>query len=702
MTSTLSINSLEEQRINLIIKRNNSSFPHLFISDYNSYFLTALKFNNPNVAEAFLQEFIDEFKYAVSKIGAFGTDIDFIANIVNQLKEIFDQRILFIPLSFLKDEILKLQNEVIKLGNILDGKEHNITQDQKAAFPLIYKKSNHGFYGIVESVTVRINKSSSSNKFIIVPSEKKIEENIFSQCKNSWELAVSISKRFVKKTNEFHEVILSFDKKEGFYEGNSLGIALTFSFLEEILKFYNPTYTINLIGKIAFTGGINTCGEIQKSGNEIIEQKINTLFYSDSQVFIFHKDDEIHAKQTLHLLNNKYPNRKLRIESFDNIEAILNRRDLVEIKKQNPIIRSTKFIKKNWISAVSSLILSILFAYLFVVDWDDNPYTFYADGNSIYIKNKNGRTIWSFKSHASPSSLKTNYACQFVKIVDVNNDGSNEVISSLPDYSINKTANTPNAVTCFDKNKKIIWTYQFKDTVKTHTGHIAPDYGGYSIIDTTTLGGKKSIFLVSSSVNSFSSAIYGLELKTGKRLPGTFWASGHIVDGMVKDIEQDGKKEIIGIGYDNGFEDLVFFVYDLDTLKTVRLTSAEYLISNFPVRKMKAYIRIQKTDYDKYIGVRTPTFNIGSFYEKEESQKFCLATSIGLNQEEPAIGYEINPNLKDIDIVITSTYRVKRDSLVVHGKLKLPFTDTEEYCNILKSQIKYWNGKEFVSREQLQ
>lgn len=48
-----------------------------------------------------------------------------------------------------------------------------------------------------------------------------------------------------------------------------------------------------------------------------------------------------------------------------------------------------------------------------------------------------------------------------------------------------------------------------------------------------------------------------------------------------------------------------------------------------------------------------------------------------------------------------SDYRVRRDSLVVHGKLQFALTDIDEYCNISKSKILYWNGKEFVYKNQL-
>ena len=65
------------------------------------------------------------------------------------------------------------------------------------------------------------------------------------------------------------------------------------------------------------------------------------------------------------------------------------------------------------------------------------------------------------------------------------------------------------------------------------------------------------------------------------------------------------------------------------------------------------------------------------------------------------VGYEINYNLKDIDVVIGSSFRVQRDTLVAHGKLKQPYTDTEAYKEIIRNNILYWKSGKWVKRNEL-
>jgi len=195
------------------------------------------------------------------------------------------------------------------------------------------------FYGIIESVTVRINKSVGVDKFIIVPSENEVEKKILEQCKKSWLLAINLSKKFVRKPFKYHEVIINFDKKEGFYEGNSLGIALTLSIIEELLQFYNPTYKIGIKKQTAFTGGLTETGEVLCTSEEIIKQKIAAIFFSEINTFVFPKCEETYAYFALTRLKKTYPGRKLKLIPVEDINDVINRRDVVDIKKQKLIVK---------------------------------------------------------------------------------------------------------------------------------------------------------------------------------------------------------------------------------------------------------------------------------------------------------------------------------------------------------------------------
>lgn len=690
MSNKLNLLELESLRSELIEKTLNTSSNNLRLFLYQNYFEQILQLNNPNLEEAFLQEFVEDYINCICKFEVGGVKPEFSKKILEQLKKVSTLKITVENVTLINSEIDRIQKQLEKQILILDGKDFDDGKIHKAFFPLIDKGVPKGLYGVIDSVTVRISKAADSDKFIIVPSEKEIEKRIAEQCTQSWHLAQDLSKKYLKKSFKYHEVIISFDKKQGFYEGNSLGIALTLSFLEQILKFYNPVYIINIKEQSAFTGGVTEVGEVLCTSEEIIKRKVATIFFSEINSFVFPKCEETYAYFALTQLKKNYPNRKLKLIPAEDINDVLNRRDIVDIKKQKLIVRSGKFVKKNWISALATVLLAVIFAYLFVMDFDDNPASVLADGNKVHIKNKKGKTLWS-KDLIIPQNLiiLKDFIKRSIMIVDVNEDSKNEVLF---------IGNSERSIKCLDYKQNELWQFKFEDQVESVNEKLNTDYGIY-ILDTLTFEGKKSIYLVSSNEPSFSSAIYRINASDGKRLPGTLWAAGHFMDAMIFDYDNDGQKEIIGVGYDNGYEDLVFFITRLDTLTRMRPTTLKYFLNNIPLADMKQYIRIPKTDYDNYTHLRTPYYFVDSFNFDIENKKFIWSTALKNSQYDAQINYIFNLKDNSVDIVIHSDFRVIRDSLVAQGKLNPPYTDTKEYKELLKSQILYWKPDYLSSKK---
>lgn len=559
---------IESSRLELIEKSINSSSNFLRLSLYHNYFEKVLSLNDTNIQEAFLAEFIEDYINCICKFEVWGVEPDSTKIIIEVLKRISQLKIVNNYSDEIKYEITRIEEQKEKLKLILDGNEFQSEKSTKAFFPLIDNEAPYEFYGIVDSITVKISKASDGDKFIIVPSETEIEKRIAEQCTQSWLLALTLLKRYVKAPYKFHEVIISFDRKMGFYEGNSLGIALTLSFLQSLLNFYNPSYLINIKSQSAFTGGV------------------------------------------------------------------------------------------------------------------------------LYVKNKNGKVLWAKLVNVSKAEIQSN-RFKNAKIVDIENDGKNEVlICGERDANNNFLINSA-AVTCYNSEGIEIWQRVFRDKVISEREILDTNYTVH-ILDTLTYNGQKSVLLFASNNNSFSSAIYRLDLKTGNRLPGTFWASGHIMDGIIKDVDNDSKQEVVGVGYDNGYEDLVFFIIENDTLTTMRPTTNDYLLRGIPFANMKQFIRIPKTDYDNYYKSRTPEYFFGSYNFDNENKKFSWATKLRNDRDDVQVGYVYSIIDSSIEIVIDSDFRVIRDSLVASGKLKPPYTDTKEYKEILKNNILYWKDGKWV------
>ena len=117
------------------------------------------------------------------------------------------------------------------------------------------------------------------------------------------------------------------------------------------------------------------------------------------------------------------------------------------------------------------------------------------------------------------------------------------------------------------------------------------------------------------------------------------WCSGRIVDAIIKDLDNNDKADILAVGVDNGFEEIVIFSYEPDTLTAVRLSTKEYTINDYPEAQLKTYIRLAKTDYDKYLGIRMSGVDAGSFRDDLTRKLYTFATHfIRSRKDRPIFG----------------------------------------------------------------
>jgi hypothetical protein len=158
---------------------------------------------------------------------------------------------------------------------------------------------------------------------------------------------------------------------------------------------------------------------------------------------------------------------------------------------------------------------------------------------------------------------------------------------------------------------------------------------------------------------------------------------------------------------DNGFEDAVILGIELSKLDGFRPTTNEYRIKNKKQIEPIFYIRIPKNDYEIMMNFRTPSILSNSFRFVESSKKlistFFVSKYAQLSPENMIDSYtiEVNSNFIVNDVVIGNNFRVFRDTLVAHGKLNPPYTDTREYKEIIKNSILYWKNGKWVKREEL-
>jgi len=591
-----------------------------------------------------------------------------------------------------------------KLGELtasLNGSLSSWNESEKYCFPLLAgsddEKETHE--GIIETLTVNISHLSraKSDVFILVPSEAEIEARIHEQIQISWMLALQIVKRYHKKLAPNHEVIISFDKKIGIYRGNSLGVVLTLVFVEELLKMYNAPIGMSICESVCFTGSVERNGTIPSLSTEIIKRKIEAVFYSDVKTFVLPKKDEAPAEEKLQELIKEYPNRNLKLIAVTDIEDLLNRRNVVDIKKLSILKRTGKTVVRNKVVSVLLVLFILLLSSFYFYVYDDNPYGYEATQFGFNIVNQRGKVLWTIKSPVS--SLELMDARQFetrIKILDINGDKRNEILYCFNAKDAIADKNLADGVAFIDYKGKVFNRLAFTKTVYSKREILTPPYG-WALQDTLTFKGRKSILACANNGRSYASAVFIIDLLTQKIISDTLWNCGQFLNIKAVDLDDDGEKEIVGTAINNGKEKSSFFYLELSKFGGQIPSTDEYRLFNIKEAEVTNLFLLPKTDFAGFNHLRWSGLNSTNLVVEQNTKTVSFGSIETPNAIKAGISYNWKFNTNEFIISIGGTeFRVERDSLVAQGKLQKPFTDTWEYRQIIHDQILEWNGKDFV------
>lgn len=664
------------------------------------FFALILEPNNPALFEAYSVEFIEIYLSALSSFSPMYMHPSVTEGILEQINLILNLS----RLSSVNVSLEKYSNDIREkldlLKKYLSGTSGS-SEPAKLCFPVL-EIQDHTYTkikaGLLETVTIKISKGKRQDKFLIVPLTGNPEEKLSEQIKISWDLALQYLKQHIRKVDKYHEVMIHFDGRLGNYIGYSLGLTLTIGFIEELLNYYNAPWLVSVKNSIALTGGIDSRGKILSVGQSSIETKTETVFNSGTKYFILPRADEKSAEEKLAKLLEEFPERNLELVPVNKLEDLLNRRNLININKQNPVIRTARMARKNYLVVILLAVLLLLVSYYGMRDFDFNPAILENTTTTLFVKNKSGKILWQTDFYISAEMIYPAYLKTSEMLMDVDNDGRNEILLCNEHYALMKDRKKSGRIVCLDYEQKELWDYVFRDTISSPLQILETTYGIH-MLDTLTRRGKKIIIAAAKNGPSYASAVFMLDAATGQRLPGTFWHPGFVEAGMLVDYDSDSQKEILCAGINNGFERPVIFGMEVREWNSTAPTTPRYVFYNRDIEDFGFYIMIPNTDFSDNKKFRTSYVGPGGLYHNEKESCYSLISwENGYNTF--GITYRLSYNLKDFNLVIDNQFRVSRDTLVARGELSRPMTDTPEYCDILKSQMLYWQGNKFVNYDE--
>ncbi|MCL5031125.1 MAG: hypothetical protein M1480_19135 [Bacteroidetes bacterium] len=683
---------------------SNSGSPRQKLILLKNYYSILISDSPRIIAEAYVNEFLDEFLISINLYEVYYFRPQLTEGIVALLREIKQFQLNEKTIETIDGLIYSLNIKLNQLNHILNGNDIILNGQQKVFFPLLekdLKEQQRYLVGTLETFTIDIKKNNNEDNFLIIPSSEIIDELLLSQINISWQIAINYIKRHILRLNKYHKVIIHFDHRWGNYSGSSLGAALTISFIEELIKFYNLSFIISIKENIALTGGFDENGSFNQLNEIVIERKLEIVFYSFIKIFIVPEENKIFVRKKMDNLKQLYPNRKLQIIGITDLQDLLNRRNLIDIRKQSPIVRTTKYARKNWLVSLLFLALLLLTGYFYEFNYDDNPEILNRKGRTLFVENKSGKVLFT-KTFADegqefPSS---SFLKSYQLLVDVNNNGIKNLILAGEQQDSLKNGNQYGGITCYDHKGNALWNYLFHDTISSPGEVLSQNYASY-LIDTSTVRNKKVLISFCCNKESFGSAIYMLDLKSGKRVFDTFWHPGFINGGYVIESKNLKEKDLVFEGGNNSWHKIAIGMLALNNIDGKAPSDRHHDYYGNKIASLKYYILLPNEDYQKIIlPIETLFSSIGDFLYSARDNSFDCNVYINYKKIGGVV-YCVSKDFNRITIIINDDYVRLRDPYVKSGKLKPPLSDTQEYRNLLISQVLYWNGKKFVKKDKL-
>ena len=663
------------------------------------YYAFLMEDENNQIKEAYTKEFIGEFIAELENFGFLYTDPIKTEKLIYLLEKLKNFSSLADYVFKINTSIARLRSSLTSMKNILNGEKQESLY--KISFPLLETNKDASLgnvSGILETITIRIGKKKDCDSFIYIPSPSKVDEQLDIQAKINFKIALDYTLSFGKKFSRYHEILIYFENKSAYYEGNSLGIALTIAFIEELTKFYNLPFHVNIKENIASTGGLDSFGNVLPVSASHIKMKIETVFYSSVEHFIIPIQDTDSAVERLQLLKETHPQRNLKLVPIRTFYDLLDRRSLIDIKKQPAIIRAGRSVWKNRIASLAVFMLVCVLSFFAMHDLDNNPAIIDFQSNTVLIKNKLGRLLFEKEMDVTLSNAMSSGAKnQFVRLIDIDKDGINEVLICKEKLTDSEKTTGFGSIFCYDNKGVKKWQYCSNDSVKTIVKTFKNTFV-IGLIDTLTESRKTALYLFACDVLEFPSAIFKIDLLTGNRLGSALWNPGSIYSALIKDIDNDGQREIVVGCVNNALRCPCIFSVKTSNLYGMNYYTREYHLVGIEPSKLEHCLFLPKTDYSVYRKEDINAVVAGSLTDNTNENKLMLNVREGKEFELAHLVYKLSYDFKQTEIIVGANLRVRRDSLVARGLLPLPYTDTatNEYTNFLKSEILSWDGKIFT------
>lgn len=527
----------------------------------------------------------------------------------------------------------------------------------------------------------------------------------------SVDLAAAAARKFAQQarpglSGPFINAQVVIEGKHELHEGSSAGLAIAALVYSAILRFAYERVRLHMRPTAALTGVLDADGKVLAVDPEGIAAKVAAVFFSKTECLVVPKQQLQLAEEAVEMLQMKYPRRNPALIGVSHLREVFYDRRTAETVRiswpRHAVHRVWK--RRRPITAVVLLALVVAVFRLGYGPLDKNPVGCEFSGEVVLIKNKSDQTIEemhvgertvNFFKSVLPGGPPIAFA-------DVDGDGQNEIFLSQFSHEGLSSATTINARKIGKDSS--IWSFSTSKTLDfpRSTDVSSPEFIAQRlIVDDCDNDGRLEV-VVSAAHLAFPNLVYRLDASTGKEL-GHYLHLGHLAGMRVWDLDGDGIKEILLCGVNNAFKNACLVVLDPRDMNGVSPTTGDYIPTEYPPAKERAYVRIPRTVLGT-LYERVAKYNLGRWIavEPEKQSIRLLVTDVysvtGPPNEQVSADFDLIMDFKFTPIGITSGDNF--DALYdYHLKEKqLPDLGRNEYLQQFMKTLLYWDGEGWQAR----
>ncbi|NHZ86115.1 MAG: hypothetical protein GWP19_09565, partial [Planctomycetia bacterium] len=509
---------------------------------------------------------------------------------------------------------------------------------------------------------------------------------LYQQANTAIKVAKDYLGKSISKSNNKHNVIYSFLKKEPYYSGESLGLAMTLSAISSISKNNDYKNKYSLLQDYCITGSIAHDGAVNSISDQALASKLDTVFYSPFKKVLIPKGNKKQAVAQLDKFKKEYPHRDLEIITVNNIKDSLLTPKLVLKEKISFRNRFKNVLAKRTIVPIIIIAVILFFSAITFLNKDLNPTSLQVNESSIDVYNKSGKKLWAYDfGH----NINTNYYNPHpdkpqenkMKFVDINKDGFNELIIAT---TFSEQSN--GGLIVFDNKGQILWNYI--ENPKNVFSHIGIDdvYINNSIF---IFEDRDDVFIVVNMFHRLYFPCHTVIFNSEGKLKGDYWNAGHVYAMDFVDIDDDNEKEIIFGGCDNAHNSAFIGVLEFDNVKGHSPTLNNKYIPYGISKGTEIYYILLPQPKELLNAYRGEVMDITSLPDNNLIVRYNLDS-----QKQLSVSLILNKEFNIVDFTIPDAYKFNYKKLVGRDfSADYPPKQLQK----MFSNFKYWDGEKFVS-----